>query len=472
MYRNQHKWIQLALLFFDWIISALSLLIAGILRFKSYQVFSATTDFSDLIIILAIASFSSYFICQMYRNFFIRGYLRELIHICSYNFLVMLNIALFIFVLKNTTALSRLTLLYFIIINTVLMYAFHIMIKKIGIWHGRGQKGWKLLIISDSKNLATACKNVQNSAWKDRAIGVVCLDDDRIAADSINNIPLIAPENSIPEHIIHNAIDEVLLSVSEDRYYTDEIQALRDEMVQTGIIFSIKIWPIVQGEPYVVKLLTFGDEYVLSFANRTYEYILILLKRLMDIVGGIVGSILTLLLGILIVPAILIESPGPVFFKQKRVGRNGRIFTILKFRSMYRDAEERKKELLAKNKMKGLLFKMDDDPRITKVGKFIRKTSLDELPQFFNVLSGDMSLVGTRPPTLDEYQHYTSAYKKRLSFRPGITGIWQTSGRNDITDFDNVLHMDLEYIQNWSIYLDIKLIIKTVLVVLSRKGAE
>ena len=132
---------------------------------------------------------------------------------------------------------------------------------------------------------------------------------------------------------------------------------------------------------------------------------------------------------------------------------------------MYVDAEERKKELMDKNKMDGLMFKMDNDPRITKVGRFIRKTSIDELPQFFNVLKGDMSLVGTRPPTVDEFKQYETYHKRRLSVKPGITGLWQVSGRNRITNFEDVVKLDLKYIDNWSIALDIKILFKTVAVV-------
>jgi len=185
-----------------------------------------------------------------------------------------------------------------------------------------------------------------------------------------------------------------------------------------------------------------------------------------------VGLLIAFVLGLFVAPAILLDSPGPVFFKQQRVGRNGRIFTMYKFRSMRADAEQRKRELMGKNKMSGLMFKVDDDPRVTRVGRFIRKTSIDEYPQFFNVLIGDMSLVGTRPPTLDEYEHYTSALKKRLSFKPGLTGIWQTSGRNEVTSFEDVMSMDLEYIRKWSVLLDVKLILKTIRIVLLGRGAE
>ena len=136
------------------------------------------------------------------------------------------------------------------------------------------------------------------------------------------------------------------------------------------------------------------------------------------------------------------------------------------------DAEERKKELMAKNEMKGLMFKMTDDPRITKVGRFIRKTSIDELPQFLNVLKGEMSLVGTRPPTVDEYKQYENHHKRRLSMKPGITGLWQVSGRSSIEDFEDVIKLDVQYIDKWTIWLDFKILLKTVKVVFLGKGAK
>ena len=139
---------------------------------------------------------------------------------------------------------------------------------------------------------------------------------------------------------------------------------------------------------------------------------------------------------------------------------------------MYVDAEARKAELMKHKEMNGLMFKMENDPRITRVGRFIRKTSWDELPQFFNVLMGDMSLVGTRPPTLDEYEHYKSHHKRRLSMKPGITGLWQVSGRSEIEDFEEVVRLDVQYIDEWSLWLDIKLLLRTVAVVFSRRGAE
>ena len=180
---------------------------------------------------------------------------------------------------------------------------------------------------------------------------------------------------------------------------------------------------------------------------------------------------ITAVVMLFIAPAVKLESPGPLIFKQKRVGKNGRYFYIYKVRSMYQDAEARKAELMEKNEMKGFMFKMTDDPRITKVGKFIRSTSIDELPQFWNVLKGDMSLVGTRPPTVDEWELYEPHHRARMSFRPGLTGMWQVSGRSNITDFEEVVKLDTQYISEWSLRLDVKILWQTVWSVFKSDGA-
>lgn len=197
-------------------------------------------------------------------------------------------------------------------------------------------------------------------------------------------------------------------------------------------------------------------------------------KRLFDIVGGIVGCIVTAVLFIFVAPAICIRSPGPVFFSQERIGRGGKPFRIYKFRSMYPDAEQRKNELMEKNKSAdGLTFKVDDDPRIIRgVGSFLRRSSIDEFPQFYNVLKGDMSLVGTRPPLREEWEKYDVHHRARLTVKPGITGLWQISGRSEITDFEEIVRLDREYIDNWNLKLDIKILLKTVVVVLTGRGAE
>ncbi|MCM3670892.1 sugar transferase [Mesobacillus maritimus] len=201
--------------------------------------------------------------------------------------------------------------------------------------------------------------------------------------------------------------------------------------------------------------------------SRGYLYT----KRLMDIIGSLIGISLLSLLFIVIAILIKIEDPkGPIFFTQKRVGLNGKEFKMYKFRSMVGDAEEKLKELLKYNEVSGAMFKMKEDPRITKVGKFIRKTSIDELPQLFNVLKGEMSLVGPRPPLPREVELYSDYDKQRLMVTPGCTGLWQATARNSV-GFEEMVKLDLQYIEKRSILFDIKIILKTVLVLFGSKDA-
>ena len=256
-----------------------------------------------------------------------------------------------------------------------------------------------------------------------------------------------------------------------------------DAFLQTGrtLHFDLDGLAEISSPAYVES---FSGRTVITTSMKVVAPGKLFIKRLMDIAGGLVGIILTGIVSIFIVPAIKIADPGPAFFSQERIGKNGRRFKIYKFRSMYMDAEERKKELMKQNRVKdGMMFKLEWDPRIigTKklpdgtikkgIGNIIRDFSLDEFPQFFNVLKGDMSLVGTRPPTVDEWEKYDLHHRARLATKPGITGMWQVSGRSNITDFEDVVKLDRQYIAEWNFALDIKILFKTVLVVFKRDGA-
>ena len=264
-----------------------------------------------------------------------------------------------------------------------------------------------------------------------------------------------------------------LVIISVDHLDRDRMASIIDIVGEMGIDSMVTLDSFAM-ETFDSKLEDFGTLEVVRFAPRIFSEIALFIKRIIDIIGGLVGCLIAIVLFIFVAPAILIEDGGPIFFKQKRVGKNGKYFYMYKFRSMYRDAEARRKKLMqsGENEMNGAMFKMKDDPRITKVGKFIRKTSIDEFPQFFNVLKGDMSLVGTRPPMVDEYQQYSSHHKRRLSLKPGITGLWQTSGRSEITDFEEVVRLDCYYIDHWSVLFDIKILFMTVVAVLTGKGSE
>lgn len=195
-------------------------------------------------------------------------------------------------------------------------------------------------------------------------------------------------------------------------------------------------------------------------------------KRTIDILGSAVGLILLAPAFLALAVAVRLTSKGSAFFVQKRCGLNGRVFNFYKFRTMVADAEKRKAELQHLNEMNGPVFKIAKDPRITRVGGVLRKLSLDELPQLWNVLKGDMSLVGPRPPLPDEVERYNTHQAQRLSVIPGITGLWQVNGRNEISDFDTWLELDLQYARTWSLWLDIRILFKTVLVVLTARGAQ
>ena len=310
--------------------------------------------------------------------------------------------------------------------------------------------------------------------------GVVLVDDEKVSG-TICGIPVVADEASAPMYVCQEWIDEVLIVIPEKLNYPSK---LINQLMETGVTVHLNLAKATNAPGKRQFVENVGNYTVLTTSLNYASLGQLFLKRLMDITGGLFGCIFTGIIFIFVAPAIYIASPGPIFFSQERVGKNGKHFKMYKFRSMYMDAEERKAELMKDNKLgDGKMFKLDFDPRVignkilpdgthkTGVGDFIRKTSLDEFPQFFNVLKGDMSIVGTRPPLLSETSLYELHHRARLAIKPGITGMWQVSGRSDITDFEEVVRLDKEYISNWNIGLDIKILLKTVLVVFKKEGS-
>ncbi len=275
------------------------------------------------------------------------------------------------------------------------------------------------------------------------------------------------------ESILRNKeIDQVFFILHNDDS-VDKIQKYIDLCLEMGVTVRVVMdvsytRRMHRSDSFVSSVGTFPVITYHTIALNSFERVI---KRTMDLVIAILATIILSPIMLITAVAIRIDSPGPAIFKQKRVGQNGRIFDIYKFRSMCVDAEAKKETLMEQNEMDGFMFKIKDDPRVTRVGKFIRKTSIDELPQLFNVIRGEMSLVGTRPPTIEEVSRYKRGQWRRISIKPGITGMWQISGRNDITNFDEVVELDLKYIDNWTIWLDIKILFKTVGVLVTKKGA-
>ncbi|MFZ0889519.1 MAG: sugar transferase [Candidatus Binataceae bacterium] len=255
-------------------------------------------------------------------------------------------------------------------------------------------------------------------------------------------------------------VDEVT-AVSQ-WYEAAATESLAVACAERGITFRMLVqMPPMQVGHYHVEDLGRGA-YLVSLETAPHAPLALLIKRLIDIAGAIIGLGLSGLAYLWFAPRIRRESPGPVLFRQERVGQNGRRFTIYKFRTMYLEAEQRLKELLGGNEMKGPMFKIKQDPRVTPIGRLLRRHHIDELPQCWNVLKGQMSLVGTRPPTPNEVEKYFAHHFRRLAMKPGITGLWQLNGNGSVNDFEEVVKLDCEYIDNWSLGLDFKILAKTL----------
>jgi exopolysaccharide biosynthesis polyprenyl glycosylphosphotransferase len=447
-----------------------SLLVAGLIRYGSLERLGQKENIQSLFSVVIILHVAVFYVLKYYDGFYRRNGKTEFLFSLKFNFIVVIFAIFLGFSMKSEVFTSRLVMGYFFLSNTLLMGIVNQIIKRT---NRKFCKENNLFIVTTPERIDETLDcfgSSQEVHWN--VVGILLLGETG-ESRNIRGIPVIPDlSDAYLEYATLHVVDEVFIHVDELQKREEYLKTLILEFEKMGVVVSLSLDLFnlnKKGDKQVYKL---EDYSVIAFASRLFDYRMVLLKRLIDIVGAIVGLLLTLIIGVILAPFLLLESPGPLIFSQNRVGVNGRIFKFYKFRSMYADAEERKKELMAQNEMSGFMFKMENDPRITKVGAFIRKTSIDELPQFWNVLKGDMSLVGTRPPTVDEYQQYNNYQKRRISFRPGITGLWQVSGRSDITDFDEIVKLDLEYIDNWSIWEDFKIILKTIAVVFRGSGAK
>ena len=307
----------------------------------------------------------------------------------------------------------------------------------------------------------------KHQEWGFVVVGVA--DDSRAIGEHLRNVPVVGTVKNIIEFCKNNPVDEVIWCLEQSNEDQEDIFY---HSLKMGITFRSVLDYSTRPTTRVDLSLLHGQFQMLTYFSRDFNPAQLLAKRCLDIVGSVVGLAITALLFPFVALAIRLDSPGPIMFSQMRLGENGRMFCCWKFRSMYVDAEERKQELIGKNEMQGAIFKIADDPRVTRVGKNLRKNSIDELLQFWNVFKGEMSLVGTRPPTPDEVKNYTHWQRKRISIKPGITGLWQISGRNKITDFDQIADLDIEYIDKWTFWWDIEILFKTLWVVITRDGAR
>lgn len=420
-------------------------------------------------VLLAVEIFVSAFF-HTYRGVLKRGAAPELIAVLQHVSEVSILLIVLLYLFKIVDPFSRLTFVYMWLFYFVLDYLGRMALKGVVVKRLEQNPSRSVILLTTSTRALKTVQMFQNNRqYGFRVAGLILYDRDG-RGEAFDYVPVVASLEDAEEYICRNWIDEVFADLPEGI-------AIPGHLFQACLSMGITIH---QRLPYDSHAA--GEQFVESIAGctvvttaiKTVSWQQAMCKRLLDIVGGLVGVAGTLILTLFIGPAIFIKSPGPIFFKQVRIGQNGRKFKLYKFRSMYMDAEARKKDLMEQNKIKdGFMFKMDDDPRIIKgVGHFIRNHSLDEFPQFFNVLIGNMSLVGTRPPTVDEWEKYELHHRVRMSAKPGITGMWQVNGRSEITDFEEVVRLDEEYIRNWSMLLDIKIILKTVAVMFTKDGAS
>lgn len=420
-----------------------------------------------------------------------RGTYDEIIQSAKQAILVLLFMALYMFVVQKGVFYSRLmifyTAIFHFLIGFVVRRAWRSFLLAIGVGRSRST----MFLVAHERDLRAILSNAKK-AGNIEFSGLVLTNRDA-KGKRIAGIPVVANLSDVADYLRREWVDEVLICsqrvrvpIPPDKNAADQSKKryvnLVDLCCEMAIPVHVRLaFTNVSGKSFTEKIAGYN---VLTMAANYASGLQIAIKRITDIVGGIVGSIIAILIIIIVGPIIKYKSPGPILFKQTRVGLNGKQFQMYKIRSMYMDAEEHKKDLMKQNRVSsGRMFKLDWDPRIigneilsdgtrkTGIGDFIRRTSLDEFPQFFNVLMGQMSLVGTRPPTVDEWESYEYHHRARLATKPGITGLWQVSGRSKITDFEEVVRLDMEYIQNWSPALDAKILLKTVRVVLFGDGA-
>ena len=409
-----------------------------------------------------------------------RGLFSEAIESFKHCFYVFAVATIYIFATKTGDDFSRIILFLTSLLHYVLGYCTRVLWKRfIKRYKAKQNKKKSIIVIVSPETAEDILRRLSSDKLADYKITGVVLTGPT-ESKTIGGYPVVADLDGAADYIVREWVDSVYI----DAPLTNEkVIKLMDDCVQMAVPTHYHVPNMSRNgiKRFAEKL---AGTTVLTTSINYATPIQALMKRCFDIVAGLVGSLVALLIIAIVGPIIKKQSPGPILFAQERIGKNGKRFKMYKIRSMYMDAEERKKDLMSQNRVKdGMMFKLDFDPRIigneilpdgtkkTGIGEFIRKTSLDEFPQFFLVLTGVMSTVGTRPPTVDEWEKYEYHHRARLAIKPGVTGMWQVNGRSEITDFEEVVRLDTEYITNWSIGLDLKILFKTFGVLFSHKGA-
>ena len=409
-----------------------------------------------------------------------RGYYIEFIETFKHCFYVFAIATIYMFATQTGDAYSRIILFLTFLLHILLGYFTRILWKLFIKNHGKTkEKQSSMLVVVTPDTAEDILSRLSSDELSDYKITGVVLTEpaDR---ETVGGYPVVADLDGAADYIVREWVDSVYIDAPLNN---EKIIKLMDDCTIMAVPTHYHV-PNMSRNGVKRFSEKIGGTTVLTTSINYATPLQLLIKRCFDIVAGLVGSLIALIIMAIVGPIIKKQSPGPILFAQERIGQNGKRFNMYKIRSMYMDAEERKKDLMDQNRVKdGMMFKLDFDPRIigneilpdgtkkTGIGDFIRRTSLDEFPQFFLVLKGTLSTIGTRPPLPSEYRLYKYHHRARMAIKPGITGMWQVNGRSEITDFEEVVRLDTEYITNWSIGLDIKILFKTIGVLFSHKGA-
>lgn len=471
MYKKQKKsWVKhLDFLIVDVLCLEITFYLSCLIRLGSFYDGSGISEYYNrLAIVLLLTDICVVFLSEAYTGILRRNRIQELKAVIIHCSTVFATLTVYVWATKQAEIYSRQVILVFwgasIAVEYFTRCLWKIYIRQRMI---RGKRFTKLMIVTEERYAVECVSDFQNNRYKEFEVtGVVIVDKDQ-TGEEICGVPVVASADGFLEYVRCNVVDEVFINGNT----RESSEALANELLELGLTVHFNL--VRESRLMPNKLIEHCGKYlVLTTSMKIATNRQIFFKRCMDIAGSLLGLILTGIAWVIFAPLIKLQSPGPVFYAQTRIGKNGRRFKFYKFRTMIVGAEHMKKDLMEQNEMNGLMFKMEADPRIFPVGKFMRKYSIDELPQFWNVLKGDMSLVGTRPPTEDEFEQYELHHKARLGIRPGLTGMWQVSGRSDIKNFEEIVALDTQYISNWSLSMDIRILFRTVGVVLTGKGSS
>ena len=491
--KKRYKWMKhLDFMILDTICCIVSLLIASVIRgyiggtrfVDMLSAWEIQKTFRTVLMVFVGSHIIITFVSDTFSGVLARSALNELRKAVWHNVKLLVVTVVLLYSINLVGDFSRFVMGVSVLLNTFLMWGVNCLWKSILLSKKTNVGKERLIIITDQKHLDETIDEMTDgpdNSFIIEGIGFIKDPDEKTGkkGERYRGYEILGVGKDIFQYCVSNVVDGVVINLGKAA--TFEMREYAEKIVDMGITVHMVTNIFIQDMKYA-QFDHFNNARTISTSIHAYSTVDRIVKRTSDIIMSLFGLIATGILFLIVGPMIKIADPsGPILFKQERVGKKGRKFYMYKFRTMYSDAEERKKELMARNEMQGHMFKIDGDPRILGsgpdgkrkgLGYWLRVWSIDEFPNSISIFKGDMSVIGTRPPTVDEYQKYELHHKSRLAVKPGLTGLWQVSGRSDITDFEEIVKLDNEYIRNWSLGLDARIALKTILVVLGRRGSR